>query len=282
MRMPSSIAIRALVENAKRTGVTFFGLTSKLSDIASPVNSGARRHFNQSTLDNVQRYLVDTSHIKIKKSMFGWVEIALPDGVLAPDVSTKALSKGEHLSVSFCSGLYEGAYAHPIQTHKGVKECYVVCGGYKVEYYKPLPAPYLPPYDLSLAEEYYAALCRAYVYRSKEFLQRHDGDKKFQFRVNNADRTLSYEAVAYLRTTDVKIITAQQTVRVGSDEIYCRKPLPETPFLSLDISRNARVSRFFLADKERAPINVKAENLSPADAKKTAEQLTALFAQALR
>ena len=279
MRLSS---IRQVLAATKRSGPLFF-------DPRHPVLAVSKRHFNQQTLENANKYLTENKHkIKFERNESGFIRTTFPDWVLVPDAKIAPLAKGERLRANFwyyvdsdCSMGDESIHDHP-----SAFQSYIVNGGYEHELYKvncngQEDLKFSPSLNLTKQQLWnlYQKFALSYVVPSEQ------SERKFKFSIDKETKKVTYEGVVLLKLTGVEATKRGDVVNIDSRMIHRVSKFHAVPgekTLSINIVRNEGkyITNIYLPEKKGAAVKTEREKVSDEESSLAAEEMTGLFAKA--
>lgn len=247
------------------------------------------REFNQQTLDNTYKYLVDNQDsISFERNESGFIRTTLPDEVLQPDAAVAPLAAGERLRINFWYDDKCGMGDESIHDHPNAFQSFIVNGGYEHELYRVTsakdPKKFLP--SMTLQSEELWELYQRFIKNNMEGIADKDAmSQKFKFSIDKATKTVSYEGPVGLRLTGVETTKAGDTVHIDSQMIHRVSKFQAVPgekTLSLNVVRESGKGKtnIYLPERKDASVKIEREKVSKQDAALAAKEMTALFARA--
>ena len=267
-----------------------FFIVSGLTFFRSPnLTKVIKRNFNQATLNNAYRYLVDNKEkITFAKNESGFIRMQFPKWVLEPDKTIAPLESGDILranywyytSTSDCGVGDESIHDHPRQF-----QSYIVHGGYEHELYELIDSantngkfnlPYL------LSSEHLSDLYQLFC--AKKSLPDMYGSNVFKFSIDKKNKSISYQGKFILKKTGIETTKQGDIVSIDTDMIHRVSKyhtVPNQKTLSLNIVRNKGkfVTNIYLPEKKIAAVKTERDSVTQEVAISACNEMITLFSK---
>lgn len=246
--------------------------------------SSSKRNFNQPTLHNVHKYLIENKgKIDFEKNESGFIRLNFPNWVLVSDNQIEPLDKNDVLRANywFYKSLECGMGDESIHDHPRKFQSYIVNGGYEHEVYHLindnsekikinlvnfLKLEILPHFGINIP------------------IDLTFGNKNFKFAIDKFNKNITYEGTVILKQSFVESPKKGDIVEIDTNLIHRVSKyhtVSEEKTLSLNIVRNNGKfkTNIFLPEMKTASVKIERDKVSAEEAILATDELIELFSR---